>query len=198
MSMIVMPFTTCGVAGAAAARPTNAIFPFKTSRYTTAMLAAKAFGVLLGFERKDPYVASGNEVGVVGSAPTFESYFHLEKSGGFWYVTSVTSAAIDVTLPKVNGDVGTLINVRALANKTAQYFATMQANDRQLTPGTDLKKSSTSYSGTVTSIGRDGQVGIYAGVIHFTPQKGQWGYVLVVATNPAGVVLAAESVRISN
>jgi hypothetical protein len=50
----------------------------------------------------------------------------------------------------------------------------------------------------VTSIGRDGQVGIYAGVIHFTPQKGQWGYVLVVATNPAGVVLAAESVRISN
>jgi hypothetical protein len=186
------------VVGATSTRPNNAIFPFRASEYTTSLAAARAFGLLIGFDRKDPYRVSGRVIGIVAAAPTFESYMHVEESGGVWYVTSVTSPTIDVTAPKANGEVGTTINVRALALGSVSYLATMQTDDSKLTPGTSLKKSATNYVGPVTSVGADEKVGIFAGTITFTPRKDQWGYVLVFSTNDQGVSMAAQSVRISN
>src|ERR1700689_4514701 len=91
---------------AASVRPEEAIFPFRTSSYTTSMAAARAFGVLVGFERRDRYLASGDVVGVVASAPTFESYIHLEKRNGAWYVISVTTPVINTISPIANSQIG--------------------------------------------------------------------------------------------
>jgi hypothetical protein len=154
--------------------------------------------VLIGFERKDRYVKSGDVISVSTTSSKLESYFHLEMAGGYWYVTSVTTPNIDVTAPTVNSRVGTLIKVRALALSSAHYLATMQVNDSKLTPGGYLKKSAVHYEGRATSIGPNIQVGIYTGKIAFTPRPDQWGYVLVLATDPIGDALAAETIRISN
>jgi hypothetical protein len=183
---------------AATVRPGEAIFPFRTSSYTSSIAAARAFGVLVGFERKDRYLASGDVVGVVASAPTFESYIHLVKSNGAWYVVSVTTPVINTVSPLANSQVGSRIVVKALGLSTAQYLAIMQVNDSKLTPGTALSRGVHHYSGPTTAIGANANVGVYSGTIAFTPRSNQWGYVLVLATTADGVVEAAQSIRISN
>ena len=162
------------------------------------MAAARAFGVLVGFERKDRYFASGDVVGVVASARTFGSYIHLRKSDGAWYVVSVTSPVINTISPGANSQVGSRIVVKALALSSAQYLAIMQVNDSKLTPGTALTKGAHHYSGPATSIGANAKGGVYSGKIAFSPRRHQWGYLLVLATNTGGVVEAAQSIRISN
>jgi hypothetical protein len=184
--------------GATSLRPTGAIFPFRASSYTTSMAAAKAFGVLVGFARKDRYLQSGDVVGVVVNAPTFESYIHLKKSGGTWYVVSVTTPVIDTTSPTANSVVSSHLIVRAFALAKTQYIAILQVNDSKLTPGTALNKSDHHYTGPTTSIGANADVGVYSGKINFTPRKNQWGYVLVLATSSHGDALAAQSIRIDN
>jgi hypothetical protein len=179
-------------------RPTKAIFPFRTSSYTTSLAAARAFGVLVGFERTDRYLASGDVVGVVASAPTFESYIHLAKSGDAWYVISVTTPVIDTTSPRINSVVSSHLVVRAFALAKNQYIAILQVNDSKLTPGTALIKSIHHYTGPTTSVGANAEVGVYSGKIDFTPRNNQWGYLLVLATNSVGDALAAESIRIDN
>ena len=200
MFLLVLPLAMAlsSQAGAASLRPTNAIFPFRTSSYTTSLAVARAFGVLVGFERKDRYLVSGDAVGVVANAPTFESYIHLEKSGGAWYVISVTSPVIDTTSPTVNSVVSSHLVVRAFALTKTQYIAILQVNDSKLTPGTALHKSIHRYTGPTTSIGANVDVGVYSGKINFTPRSNQWGYLLVLATNSDGDALAAESIRIDN
>lgn len=190
--------TVSNQVAAASSRPAEAIFPFRTSSYTSPMAAARAFGVLVGFERKDRYLASGDVVGVVASAPTFESYIHVEKSDGAWYVVSVTTPVINTIAPTANSQVGSHIVVKALGLSTAQYLAIMQVNDSKLTPGTALTKGAHHYRGPTTAIGANAIVGVYSGKIAFTPRSDQWGYVLVLATTADGVVEAAQSIRISN
>jgi hypothetical protein len=189
---------TSDAAGASATRPGNAIFPFGPSTYPTSMAAARAFGVLIGFSRRDPYVASGDVVTVVANAPFYESAMHLEDSGGEWYVSSVVTPTIDVTSPAADADVGPTVHVRLLALDALQYLATVQVNDSTFTPGTQLKKSTSHYDGPTTAIGPDSEVGIYAGGIPFARRKDQWGYVLVLTVTPDGAVWAARTVRIAD
>lgn len=198
LPVLLLALALASPAGAASLRPAKAIFPFRTSSYTTSVAAAKAFGVLVGFERTDHYLASGDVVGVVASAPTYESYIHLAKSGGAWYVTSVTTPVIDTTSPTANSVVSSHLIVRAFALAKTQYIAILQVNDSKLTPGTALSKSIHHYTGPTTSIGANADVGVYSGKINFTPRDNQWGYLLVLATNSDGDALAAQSIRIDN
>jgi len=194
----LLALTVSSQVGAASLRPARAIFPFRTSSYTTSIAAARAFDVLVGFARTDRYLESGDVVGVVASAPTFESYIHLKRSGGAWYVISVTTPVIDTTSPTVDSVVNSHLIVRAFALAKTQYLAILQVNDSKLTPGTALTKSAHHYTGPTTSIGANADVGVYSGKINFTPRDNQWGYVLVLATNARGDALAAESIRIAN
>jgi hypothetical protein len=187
-----------GVGAATVARPSNAIFPFGSSTYPTSRAAARAFGVLIGFSRKDPYLVSGDVITVVANGPIYESAMHLESRGGDWYVSSVTTPSIDVTAPAADADVGSTIDVRVLALDALQYLATVQVNDSKFTPGALLKKSATRYDGPTTAVGPDGEVGIYSGAIAFTPRRDQWGYVLVLTVTPGGGVWAARTVRIAD
>jgi hypothetical protein len=162
------------------------------------MAAARAFGVLVGFSRHDPYLANGDVITVIANGPIYESAIHLESSGGEWYVSSVTTTTMDVELPVTNAREGSSIDVRLLALDGLQYLATVQVNDSMFTPGTQLKRSAMHYDGPTTAVGPDSEVGIYVGAIPFTPRKAQWGYVLVLTVTPGGAVRAARTVRIDD
>jgi hypothetical protein len=195
---LLVILTPSAVAGASATRPSNAIFPFGSSNYPTAMAAARAFGVLIGFNRRDAYRSSGDVITVIANGPTYESAIHLESSGGEWYVSSVTTKTMDVELPVTNAHEGSTIDVRLLAPDALQYLATVQVNDSMFTPGAQLKKSAMHYDGPTTAVGTDSEVGIYVGAIAFTPREDQWGYVLVLTVTPGGAVWAARTVRIDD
>lgn len=184
--------------------PPNAIYPKGLSRFETPMAAAQAFGRFTGFLPRDPY-AQGSEtsapgydvITVTANGPTYQSAIYLERLGGEWYVTKVTSPVIQIT----SLSVGTTIAVSALAISALRCYAfEIDANGLTTTLATKMSRRSKGYAGPTTAIGPDNEVGVYSARIPNLVRASQWGFVTVLLKprfDCNSDIWAAASVRVS-
>ena len=202
LALLLTSLVTLGVSnvvGATAQPPANRIFPFGVSEYTSALSVSKAFGLDIGIPRGDLYFesTSGTESGpdwieVVTNGPIYVSYIETHESDRHWYVVDMTSPIIRVMTPKDDARVGSRIEVRALGLSATKYFASSMIDGPLDYSGAFLKKSKTPYTGPMTSIGFDNEVGIYTGTFDsdLTGNKRGWFMVAALSFDGHGVLAA--------